>query len=903
MPTKITARGNSLAGNQYRVFIDAGGPGGTESIEVPLVDLNYSYEANVKNADYQISASTCNVTLLLMSQNDRVALNEALNGNEENNFIRVLRNGSVDWIGGIMLELLTERDEPYPQEQTIRATDGLARLKDTPYDFEGHGDDEYVVITEHFRRILALCPGRQQYNTGQLFVRYNVTAWPEQLTPSNGVNPLDKLRLSTKAFRTVDDKGEITFSKAYDVLVELLKGFGLRIIYAKGFFSIFSIANASRFEETLIWHEYDVTMNKIGVDTQPDWSNEFSRISVALLTPTHIKMLAGGVITKQPPVRRVEYTYKHYSKQNLSPQTVFTSESQFADASIENFLAGGGTTLRVSGRIRASITPPPGTEFPAANVFAIISLRLYVREQDGTNHGLIRTYNYAGGLINYNEPYWEDEGLQYDCPIAAPGNPYYVTETLFSIETPVVPAGGELNIGFNLSEIIVNGEPFLGAEATYEIDNVFLESLIDGSNEDQYNYSTYALDNPNFQFNSRVDEREVLIGDGPSDNTFGRLEAETAEDVWEKTLSWRHYVGGDYLPGPPKFHTRLLAEDLLLLRRDTREEIDTAFIAPNYFISDVLRRSNQILLLQRATFNVLRDEVSGRWLEIGYTDPGTLPGGNTTEFIFAPIGTNNPIDVPVPVVADTYQSSPPLGGPQLAFNTVIAELENDIDSDVEYTVLSISATPEELPLQAGDQIIITHPYTGQTEVVTIEVDYLDGVLNPWTTNGGLDWITNDDQSWIVDSNPGLQVVGFTTENDFPEGSYIQLYNVYDVNVTQLSKVVHEDFNLFGTTTPIQLGVQSLFWRPVQRVGWRIEGISFALFANAGATTSVIRVTYTSVAGDSSTVAEYDSSDLTFYAPLQVNVLEGAYTFEVVSMDGSAPTGLQIIFQLRKQFTE
>jgi len=903
MPTKIVTYGNSLDGTRYQVFINANGQGGTGFLECPMIDISYSYDLNDRRADAELMPSTCNLVILLMDQNQRVALNDALTGKEGENTITVLRDNAVDWIGGIMTGLSGEEDAPYPQEFTIKATDGVARLKDTPYNFGGLGVNEFVVVTDHFKRILELCPNSKLYNSGELFVRFNSTMWPDLLTPDNTINLFSKLRISVKAFRTVDKKGEVTFMSAYDVLVQTLRAFGLRLVYAKGVFHIFEISNATRVDEPVVWHEYDVDMASIGTTTLADWSTESNKIVNNLVNSASVKMLSGGRIMPQAPTRRVELTYKHYSRQNLTAQSTW-SYLNTAPSGILNFQSGGGTSLRITGSIRPTVIPPPGSSFPSVPVHVIINMNLYVDDGAGNIEALTRTYNYAAGIINYNETEWVSGDANTATPIAATASSFGAFSTQFTIETPPVPQDGDLFIGFRLGAILAAGSPYTGADTEYFIENVFVESLIDGSNDDQYNYNTWGINNPDFNENSLVDKRDLLIGDGPLLNTFGRIQAKTGAGVsdWDNTQGWRHYVDGAYLSTSVP-HTHLLALDLLFIRNLPQDQLDTAFIAPNYFAHHLLRRSNQVFLLQRGTFRLLSDEVSGTWLQIGYNQPGIIPTDDEQEFIGLPPGVDVISNVPEPIAVDDATNSPPLGGPQLGHNTVVATLDEGIAANVPTTILDIDALPADLPLQAGDQIILTHPYTGQTQVVTVAVDYIDGVVNPWVTAGGLDWTTPSGGTWTVDTTPGLQVEEFTPAFDFPEGTYVQIDQTYDVVITTLTKTEHEDFHLFGATTPLSVGVLPIFWRSVRREGYRIEGISFALFDNANATDSVIQVKYTSAANVTGVVAEYDGSDLTQYYPTEVNVLPGVYTFEVVSMSGTAPNGLVITFQLRKQITE
>jgi hypothetical protein len=101
--------------------------------------------------------------------------------------------------------------------------------------------------------------------------------------------------------------------------------------------------------------------------------------------------------------------------------------------------------------------------------------------------------------------------------------------------------------------------------------------------------------------------------------------------------------------------------------------------------------------------------------------------------------------------------------------------------------------------------------------------------------------------------------------------------------------------LFLSGESIATGVSSRFWRPVQRIGWTIEGFSIAARTNNSSTISV-QLKHEDESASVVLLGTASTDGLSVFYPLNTNVLSGRYFFDVVSGDGM---GLQVTLQLRK----
>ena len=897
MATQFISEGRSLQNHLYQVYFDVNGPSTTLN-SIPLAGLSVRYKPNEDDVDANLLLSTCSVTILVQNAADRARVTQIISGNEAINTIRVLKNGSLFWAGVVQVELSEEEDLPYPQYHTITATDGIGRLKKIPYLNGGVGEDEYLTIMEHIQNVLDFSPVSTYYTGSEEFLRVNSTLWPDELTPDDATNVLESIRVSSKVFRTVDRSGEVTYFDVYQVLREICEAFGLRFFYAQGRYVLQEIISPIRQDDELRWNRYDKDFNVLAQEVNTDWEDYSFDIGTSITPIDSAKMLRGGKITQFPPARRVVYTYKHYTKQNLFPGYIWNSGAS-PTAQVSNFRHGGGIALRLTGSIRVNVTPPPGQSFPNVPVHVVMRIACWVEEDGGSAQGISRTYNYAGGLINYNPIEWAAGGPTSNVAVVCRAFDFGDLATQFDIVTPEVPVSGTLNLTFALVEVIQGGSTWVGADATYSVENVFVESLVAGSVEDQYQYSQYILSNDDFASNSEVLERETIIGDGPQANTFGRLEAKTGPNPvdWELTTAWRHHVGGAFVESQSETITRVIAEDLLSLRSGIRKELDTEFISRNYSPEYALIRNNLgVYAFREGVFDLLRDEVRGNWIELVRLKPTQTD----VEIIDIPIfpGDTTPV-----VPNDTSGLAPPppptiLGPPQLAINTAITTTDQDLEQGQTYTLIDIIGDPASLPLIEGTTLIITHPITGQTQTVVLDADFLEGVPNPWIAPDGSTWVTPGGDDWIVDASPGLSVEGFTALYDFPEGSYIQITDESQIQIDDAMSEAYRDLEVYRFNDPVQLGINNAFWRPVERIGWKLRGVSIAFGENPNAQTARVIIRHKDNSGTITTIATYEGSGLTFFGPLEINVAEGYYYPEVEQTDATIK-GMQLAFKLRK----
>lgn len=894
MATRLRGSLRSLSGDLYQVFLDQESPQGG-GVVVDLVDVRYRYKANNDDIDANFLLSTVSVTILVKSLLQQVALQQFLDGSETRNKIRILKNGELEYLGIVFSDLLVEEDRHFPRQVTLEAADGIGRLKAIQYIDEGLEYDNTATIVEHINAVLIQSGIANYYAAGDEYFRIHTTFWPNQLTPNDGDNALEKVRINYKAFREVDTKGNVVFKSGYDVLLEICKAFNFRFFFSEGVFWFSEIADYDRQDAPIVYHRYSKSAAKIGTQIYTSWEQHRATVGDNLeYSQGHANAvnLSGGTIGRIPPLRSVEFSYKHFSRQNLLPGRSWTQLTPIV-ATLFNFRSAPGLRLKMSAVARGSVSPPLGQTYPTANIAIVLSMRLWV-DGDGQSRALTRNYNYASGSYSYTPAEWVAGGGNTSFPIVIPvpfGFSGSLSNFQFGFTTPDVPISGDLKLNFFLAAVLGNGSQWQGADAEFELSNVFLESLVDGSIASQFDERRVTVLNEDYLENSRTFEREIMLGDGTTPNSFGRMEVQVGAGFfdWELTEAWHRYAGGASLSGSAIEHIQLLAKTTLGLQDRHRQVLQGSIIAPNFYPSQPLLRANAVYVVQQCEKSIARDEWRGKWVNISF-----LPRPSTVNI--EDIAIANP-EIGIDNSAANTDFVPPPGTGVTGTNTTISTTSQDIPPDVEITNPGLAIPPSQIAISAGDILTITNPATGETQTIVVANDYSQGANNPWIDPDGNPWITPDGEDWIVDSTPGVLVTEpFTPTIDFPAGSYVQPDPVFVYNMLALARREFERFDLFSSGEVITTGVHPIFWRPTHRIGWTIEGISFAVASNPSNNTISVAFKHTDLANSTVQLSSYSGSNLSTIIALNSVVQAGVYFFEVTT---AGATGLQIILKLRK----
>ena len=899
---------NSSRGSLYEVFLDNGAPdAGGLLMDVKAGSGRTEWKLDTDDVDGHVLASKASVEFAVTSDPQKAIFTGMVEANELQYRLRIHKDGALYWVGFVLLDIVSADFSGYPYFFKVAATDGLSRLKDIDYE---QGDlTEFVTIDEHIINILSNIPLGDYFGAGDRYLSTHSTAWPDGLTPSTSLNQLTRVRLGFKALRTVDAQGVITSRTAYEALNEILTLLGSRLAFSQGRYILSETLDYARQLAPVTFHHFNISGSALASETLTNWLPQTVAIGPDL-TSSPAVALTSGRISYFPPLKGVDLTYKHYSRQNLLPGLVWNQGRQVFE-SLENFRTNGGAgRLLISANLSFDVEyddPIDGT--PGADELAFVEFSIAIRiidpDDDTTGNSLQRLITYTPSGISYTDASWSDatsSTFQIAFPVPATGQ---TGSFPVVIASPIVPREGTLQVAFRQSgtEVVTGSGNTYPADIGFDVANFFIESLVSGSIVDQYNYTNFAPVTAAAGANSIIFEREMLFGDGPDENTFGRVEYSPDGTEWLIADGWRRWGNNAYLNATSMPLGGLVAQSILALQATRKEVLNLTVVAPSYAAHFLFSCGDATYLMQSGSLSMDDDRWRGRWFESGINfidavppvqDTNVPPIGDTG------VGTGDTPQLPgsnpggTPPGATGGNATPGLSAPGI--NTVLTATDSGIVADTEIGGLTVPDLTN-TPLFAGDILTIIDPITGQTITVTVSHDsgYIPGLE---TDPGAVPYYGPDGIEWLVPSTTEVAINPVTPTTGFPEGSYIQPNSEFTAQLQALLRRDYYDMQIFGYDTSLATGFVGQFWRPARRIGWHIRKVHFA-FGQDLTGSAKVNLKYYDATGFRYTVATYNGGGLGGVVDAFADVLAGYFRVEVETITGTAPKGLTVIIEMIK----
>ncbi|MCP9237161.1 hypothetical protein [Lewinella sp. JB7] len=923
MASLLHSTGYTLAGDKFDVYLDRGEPGGIP-LDIKCRSLRRTYRSAGDNANSTLLASKLSVTFYVTTQAQKDALFQLTEASELEFCLRLLLNDQLEWAGFVLMDLVSVEFGVDRYDFTVAATDGLARLKEIDYDPKGiEGFDHYLA---HLYRIFTEMPLARYFGPGQVFLSVHSTLWPDQLTPALGVAQLELLRINIKALRTVDAKGEIKYRTFYQVLEELLRMLGARLTFAGGRYYLVETVDYSRQDQVLSWHDYDAWGQHLDGRTPVGWYELSTEINGSDSTA-----LAGGNITFLPPLKGVTATYRHFSRQNLLPGENGTWGRLSAPVrKVRNFRASEGAgQLLLSGKVSIKYTPQASVTIPLPGKSALLRLavRMAIAEDDDANNGdgLAREVIITAAGATYKAEEWKPGGMSNACYFVFSMPPLQFssgTTVSFNITTPVVPRSGTLYFSISGEGLYQDAAPIDPAAVDYTVSNLFLESLLTGSIDDQYNETVFEVANQSEYRNSAALETVHLFGDGPGDNTFGRIESLSGEDnfgqpIYELTSGWRRWDNQYYLDRDSigsLAHTELCAWMALGLQRVQRERLDISVRTTGYAPHMLLVYDSKVYLCEDGEQDVLRDEWRGSWLHISFRPPPPPEPPRKRE----DIGSKDPLDISRPELPlpgsvgrpgtgggggerEAERGAADLGIKRTQLNSLPTVLTREVvvglpeEEPTTVRKINLGRPPSELPIYRDQRLFLTDPATGAKKTVRARFDYELGVETDagdpdarpyYEADGTLRFLKQSGGDLEVEDEDGEPIV-------LPAGSYVQYDPGFVLQSVNALRAAPFTAVVAGYDTPLFEGYLDWFWYPTALEGHELRGVTFSLVRNPTAAAVKINLKYFDDGEERYTVATYQGSGRGGHVAVRGIIRGGYYRLQVERIDGDSPRGLQL----------
>ena len=216
----------------------------TDNIYSPIIGSSVSFGMYVND-----TATTTFLNTLKEYQQDRYYI-KIYRGNSE-------VSTSLMWAGYIIQDLVQIEDVSQPYLLNIRATDGLAKLKDVVVTTSA-----WRKFTNQFINALDKVGVLGIYDTTDAVLNVVCNWYAEEMVYASTLNPLDETWADFRAFDTIDRDGILTGRTWQEVLQQMCSVFGLRFYYSEGQYRVEQIFE--RISGTFTEHTYQKDFTKIG---------------------------------------------------------------------------------------------------------------------------------------------------------------------------------------------------------------------------------------------------------------------------------------------------------------------------------------------------------------------------------------------------------------------------------------------------------------------------------------------------------------------------------------------------------------------------------------------------------------------------------------------------------------
>ena len=731
MALRLEGGGYSYDGTLWAVYLY--GPG-TGKIDAHLGEdiVSIRYEGDGMDLNTPIIPSSCSIVIKASNQAEidanEALLSEIALAGEGEFILKVYKNSLLHWVGLVLADQTQFSDDRLPRPLTIRAVDGLARLKEIEFNKDATEFASLAYLSQHI--IIAL------QKTG-IFAELSPglrtsTGWTN--AENTYASFLEGIRLDHVVWLYIDKKGEdaTTTNKrskyAWQVLEELAKLFHARVLMSAGSFWFIQIPQYLNAATAGI-HNFDAngTVVTTGTGLPIAYSNVYTQA-------------IGANWEYQAAIKRAKVTYRHASAENLNIVINFLT-GPVVVKDIESF---DGTAKFL---LSFSLSYP--TTLPASYPTYLSHFHKFKATIKIGDKWLKQTAQIILGEIIYTAPTWVSTAADYEFFVYPNFAPNGFNRYNFNLVSPPIPADGDFSVSLayvhtyfpsNSGAPIQTITPF-----EWAVNNANFQVLPSGLIEDAFNETVFtqegnATATKQFEFKSTV-------GDGPYSYTLTTMKARRPEGTTPPpTSSW---TGS----GSTGTIHQVLANSVVKFSGKNVKKINIPFIGGDYFPHGMIEYEEDFYLMLNADFNARANRWNGLFVQVADGGNGiALPPKKFISSKPSPRDIEGPVPVPYfPTVPDDGKLDLP--NVKKADMTILrGGIPTTTDEPIEVGVVtSIPINPFDLDrvLLAGDKIMVTDIYTGKPTVFTVAAN---------TTAGA----------------SSVSVVSQTITDRIVDGSYIQL---------------------------------------------------------------------------------------------------------------------------------
>lgn len=715
----------SFTGDDYRIEIwDTEHTGDATEFTTGSEGFNLRYEGETNEPNSPILSTSCDIRFYMQNAAHEALITDITASQEGRFLVKILWTASdlPFWYGMVLPDIGSYEEAYYPYVLTIRATDGIATLKDIDY---ANGTTKYTgkqSLLMHLINCFSKLPYWDLFHTvGDASISSYIDWWENSHTHTSSSSCALAQTYVDHAAWLDFEKGVPEFAKCYDVIRNIMIVMGARVTSANGVFWIEQISY--RTATTIIGRGYDKTGALLG-------TANFSGANI-------INQTAGGALEAvanyefMAPLKQHRHIFKSLLRRNFLEGVPTFTESNFITTTVEKPIDSNSnaTTLRLTGSINLTISSNSAPGTPFAPFCAIFRVKIKV----GTKYCRRPIELTAGYQVQEDYANWSSspDYIIIAMPIT---NGFFLGNTSGStfsfvqnvdFMTPGVPENAD-NFDFEFS--FVSFDKYGSGSITstefdfnYSFDNANLQTYSYGaplSVEDEKEYIGF---NDPFPNNSLITRTESMIGTATDPNTVGALWInnsgyELAANWWEGTET----SGSDI----ERLLCRVTVASRYLPNRRLQGQLHGNIVA----MSRVWWLGEKWVLLG-GTWSAALDNFSGEWMELNYG---------------AGISTSPPIKKVVKIIDGTVPTAPTTGGsagstyeittrPPATILTPLSLTTTDTAlmlptgaTSQTVTSLPISEILTDGDLYAGDTVAIINPLSGQYDELTVTATTVAG---------------------------------------------------------------------------------------------------------------------------------------------------------------------------------
>ena len=556
----------------------------TDNIYSPIIGSSVSFGMYVND-----TATTTFLNTLKEYQQDRYYI-KIYRGNSE-------VSTSLMWAGYIIQDLVQIEDVSQPYLLNIRATDGLAKLKDVVVTTSA-----WRKFTNQFINALDKAGVLGIYDTTDPVLNVVCNWYAEEMVYASTLNPLDETWADFRAFDTIDESGTLTGRTWHEVLEQMCSIFGLRFYYSEGQYRVEQIFE--RISGTFTEHTYQKDFTKIGETAGLSLSKTLNQTSGKA-------RLAGNMFNFLPAVVNVAVTV------NKEPKALIGAISdEIAQPTFNiGFVAyAPDNQLFFSFYHVAQVIVEDSIS--AANIF--MKLRLNVELYDfnaNTTYYLKRTYT---GMTPSSITWTTTQnGSGYEV-LLGPLNEFDADHYVYgntAIATPNVPADGDVTFDWEFVEFVDTN----GATHTLDSENSYgwqMENLnVRTTNGEGIQNETTRIRaiSPSTDIKSNLSyelpEMNIFSGNGEQ-GSLVKITTTLGIDIRIPYGGWREGNSGSY-----STIQKLICQEFLKMMDEPIERYQGTIFSNHDFKRRLTFDSKNFLQLN-GSFNANLDQWDGEWFAV-----------------------------------------------------------------------------------------------------------------------------------------------------------------------------------------------------------------------------------------------------------------------------------------------